>query len=84
MNIPGFTADASVYKTRGHYWVSGTHNLGGGRGVVPQLSLRLNNSGYDWCGLACDYCYYYGWYCWPCFICSWFEVIDMKQVYRTR
>jgi hypothetical protein len=39
MNIPGFTAEASVYKTSGNYQMTGTANdLAGNRGVVPQMS----------------------------------------------
>ena len=28
MNMPGFAAEASVYKTRGHYWVATTTIIG--------------------------------------------------------
>ena len=36
MNLPGFTAEASVYKTRRHYRVACTpHVLVDGRGVLP-------------------------------------------------
>jgi hypothetical protein len=39
MNIPGFTAEASVYKTPGSYQMAGIPiNLTGNRGVVPQMS----------------------------------------------
>jgi hypothetical protein len=39
MNIPGFTAEASVYKNPGNYQMAGTPNdLAGNRGVVPQMS----------------------------------------------
>ncbi len=38
MKIPGFTAEASLYKTCGHYRIVGTPNdLVGSRGVLPQL-----------------------------------------------
>src|SRR5262249_40876974 len=42
MNMPGFTAEASVYKTRGHYRLA-TGRAGGiaasvGHGFLPQLS----------------------------------------------
>jgi hypothetical protein len=37
MNLPGFTADASLYRTSGHYRPTGTLNvLVGDRGVLPQ------------------------------------------------
>jgi hypothetical protein len=40
MNIPGFTAEASVCKTPGNYQMAGTPNdLAGNRGVVPQISF---------------------------------------------
>jgi hypothetical protein len=43
MNIPGFTAEASVYKTPGNYQMAGTPNdLAGNRGVVPQMSAPCN------------------------------------------
>jgi hypothetical protein len=39
MNIPGFTAEASFYKTPGNYQMAGTPNdLAENRGVVPQMS----------------------------------------------
>jgi hypothetical protein len=43
MNIPGYNAEVSLYKTRGHYRaMAGTPNaLVGGRGVLPQLPLDL-------------------------------------------
>jgi hypothetical protein len=38
MNMPEFTAEASLYKTSGHYRTAGTSNtLVGSRGVLPQL-----------------------------------------------
>jgi hypothetical protein len=52
MNIPGFTAEASVYKTPGNYQMAGTPNdLAGNRGVVPQIS--------DLCGHTAAKCLYY-------------------------
>lgn len=76
MNMPGFTAEASVYRTRGHYWVAGTPNdFAGGQGVLPQLSLGLSGSQLYWCRLACAYCSYYGLYCWGCYICAWIIVL---------
>jgi hypothetical protein len=45
MNIPGFTAEASVYKTPGNYQMAGTPNdLAGKRGVVPQWSAECKKS----------------------------------------
>ena len=41
MNMPGFTAEASLYKTSRHHWVYGAANeLAGDRGVLPQLQNR--------------------------------------------
>ncbi len=38
INMPGFTAETSLYKTSGRYRIAGTPNdLGGSRGVLPQL-----------------------------------------------
>jgi hypothetical protein len=39
MNIPGFTAEASVYKTPGNYQMAGTGNDLRHRGAVPQISF---------------------------------------------
>jgi hypothetical protein len=37
MNMPGFTAEASDYKTPGNYRMAGTPNdWAGSRGVLPQ------------------------------------------------
>jgi hypothetical protein len=44
MNIPGFTAEASVYKTPGNYQMAGAANgSAGNRGVVPQMSAPCRN-----------------------------------------
>lgn len=38
INIPGFTAEASIYKTGGPYWMVGAPNdPAGTRGVLAQL-----------------------------------------------
>ncbi len=38
--IPGFTANASLYKTSGHYRTAGTPNdLVGNREILPQLPI---------------------------------------------
>lgn len=49
MNIPGFTAETSVYKTNGYYRaMAGTPNaLEDGRGVLPQLPIGF-------CQANCD------------------------------
>ena len=50
MNMPGFTAADSLYKTSGHYRISSTSNdLVSSRGVLPQL-LRAP----EFCMADCD------------------------------
>jgi hypothetical protein len=45
MNIPGFTAEASVEKISGNYQMAGTPNdLAGSRGAVPQMSEECKTS----------------------------------------
>jgi hypothetical protein len=43
MKMPGFTAETSLYKTRGRYSVTARplNALAGGRGVLPQLPRDL-------------------------------------------
>jgi hypothetical protein len=43
INMPGFAAEASLYKTSGHYRaMAGTSNdLAGSRGVLPQLPRQI-------------------------------------------
>jgi hypothetical protein len=49
MNIPGFTAEASVCKASGSYHIAGAPNdLARNRGIVPQMS--------DLCRLTLDNC----------------------------
>ena len=49
MNIPGFTADVSLYKTNGHYRIASTpNNLVGSRRVLPQLPIGF-------CMANCDH-----------------------------
>jgi hypothetical protein len=71
MKIPGFVAEASLYKTSGQYRVAGTPNGFTASGVQPQLS----SGQLAWCRLACAYCRYYGVYCWPCYFCGWIIVL---------
>ena len=74
-SLPGFTADASVYRSPMPYRAAGA--AGGENGVVPQMAAGLGLSSGDlyWCRLACAYCRYYGLYCWPCYICAWIITI---------
>jgi len=38
VNMPGFTAEAALYKTSGHYHLTETHDAGeGGQKIQPQL-----------------------------------------------
>ncbi len=40
MNIPGFTAEASFYKTRGYYQLAaGWPNVTGGQPGIPQQAI---------------------------------------------
>lgn len=71
MNMPGFSAQSSLYKTRNHY-AAGCGIASNGSVVPQQLSAALSNSQLYVCRLACAYCSYVGWYCWTCFICAWF------------
>ncbi len=49
MNMPGFTAEASLYNTGGHYRMAGAPNhLVGSRGVLPQLPIGF-------CMADCDF-----------------------------
>ncbi len=56
MNIPGFTADASLYKTRAHYIATGQTNRADGQKVITQLSLGSYTKHFNWtwlCSLDC-------------------------------
>lgn len=74
--MPGFTAEASLYPTHGHYRMAGApgHVVRGGK-IVPQLALGLSAGDLYLCRLFCAYCHYYGYYCWPCYICGWIVVL---------
>ena len=67
-SLPGFTADASIYRSRGQY--RGTGATIGQGGVVPQMAVGISPGELYWCRLACLYCRYTGYYCWPCYICA--------------
>ena len=42
MNMPGFTAEASLYKTKVHYRIAGTpDDLMDSRAILPQLDELL-------------------------------------------
>jgi hypothetical protein len=70
MNMPRFTAEASVYKTRGRYRVfSASSDLSGGRRVLQTvlLSQTLGNSSMQRIGPWNNW-----WHCWfvgRCQIC---------------
>jgi hypothetical protein len=71
MNIPGFSAQSSLYKTQRHYTASSGTVANGA--VVPQrIAPALANADWDFCSLACFYCVKTGYFCWPCYICAWF------------
>jgi len=81
LNMPGFTAEASVYKTRGHYRVSGTPgDLAGGRGVLQavllnqaagdgslQQRISSDNWWYCWYFGSCRICCSLYWCWWACY-----------------
>jgi hypothetical protein len=67
MSMPGFSAQASLYKTSNHYVTTGHGSSGE---VVPQLALGLTDDQLYICRLACAYCRYVGWYCWTCWYCA--------------
>jgi hypothetical protein len=49
MTLPGFAADASLYKTSAQYWMAGTPNdLVGSREILPQLPIGF-------CMADCDF-----------------------------
>jgi len=77
MNMPGFTAQASLYETTQHYVTTGRSSLGG---VVPQLSTGLTDSQLYFCRLACAYCRYVGWYCWTCWYCAIIIVLGGENI----
>jgi hypothetical protein len=63
MNIPGFTAEASIYKTGGHY--SGSVGVIDSRpGVVPAIPPCRN------CNHICDVCAETGMACGGCALCN--------------
>ena len=55
MNVPRFTAEAAVYKTRGSYRTVGTGALITAQ-VVPQLTNLRPIGGWDPCRAACNLC----------------------------
>ena len=75
MNMPGFSAQASLYKTQ-RYYAASSGTVANGTIVPQRIAPALaNNPIWDYCSLACAYCRYTGWYyCWPCYICEWFAV----------
>jgi hypothetical protein len=53
MNMPGFTAETSLYKTSGHYYRLGTLDANKGSGeVLPQLPVWIIGS--STCSIQCD------------------------------
>ncbi len=75
--LPGFTADASLYRSLGQYRVAGAAAGASDGGILPQMAVGtgLSSGQLQWCRLACLYCHYYGLYCWPCYICAWIIAI---------
>jgi len=75
--LPGFTAEASLYRTPAHYRTTGRSSLVGGSAIVPQMAagLGLSSAELAWCRLACLYCRYTGYFCWSCYFCAWIITI---------
>jgi hypothetical protein len=64
MKMPGFTAEASVYKTLGHYSVSGTRSdLAGSRGVKQAAGYDFVEQRTSWGN------WWHCWYVGGCVIC---------------
>jgi hypothetical protein len=74
MNIPGFTAEASVYSMRGHYRVLGSPgDLAGDRGMLQTVLSQATGTGSaQQIGLWGPWGPGGGWRCWfvyGCYIC---------------
>jgi hypothetical protein len=73
INMPGFTAEASVYKTRGHYRVSSmTSDLAGGRGALQAagdglVQQKISNWWQCWYLGRCIICCSWYWCWWACY-----------------
>jgi hypothetical protein len=68
MNIPGFSAEASLYKTSYRYVTA--HNTSPGSVIPQRISPQLDDNQLYQCQQACFYCHY-GYYCWMCYVCGW-------------
>ncbi len=75
--VPGFTADASLYRSPAQYRVAAAGAGAQVGGVMPQMAVGTGLTGgqLEWCRAACLYCRYYGLYCWPCYYCAWIIAI---------
>lgn len=62
MNIPGFTAEDSLYRTKGQYHMVGVM-VGSTDQVVPAIPPCRN------CDFICDVCVRRGLACGACFYC---------------
>ena len=67
MRMPGFAAQASLYRTTNSYVTTGKSSL---EGVIPQIAAGLTDSQWYYCRIACAYCRHIGWYCWTCWYCA--------------
>ena len=73
MSMPGFAAEASLYRANQHYIAASSNSEGS---LIPQaLPVGLSGSQLYWCRLACAYCHHYGYACWYCYICAWIIVL---------
>ena len=66
MNIPGFTAAASLYKSPGQYVAA---PIGSSGGIMPQLA-NMPPGQLDFCRWVCALCRYYNYGCFACWYCA--------------
>jgi hypothetical protein len=67
MNLPGFSAQASLYPTDNQYFATGVDPS---KQVVPQLAVGLSPGDLYICRLACAYCRWIGYGCFTCWYCA--------------
>jgi hypothetical protein len=70
MKMPGFSAESSLYKTRGYYQSVSTRRSGSGKeGAIPQMRAGWPFSGSCGCGpgyCCCELCWFNSctFWCW--------------------
>jgi hypothetical protein len=53
MNMPGFTAEATLYRQSGNYWMHGTHLARAGSVLPALLDMRCYRRCYPLCTISC-------------------------------